>query len=861
VLQTQVATGMTSACDTSSVGGSLGLCGFSQLHAGATDTNIWSSSAAIKRRVYTTDRNGVYNFDPTSLMASTANNRVTLWPPESGIAPSDYSSAGSLDTEFGLPADIPTCTLVAPYTSCAQQELARLKADYNACVGSNLPSACTGGSTLSQMLAARREAREMILAFMAGAKAVINTGTAGVARTSGAASGVAASAVLYQVRNWILADSQLATPAIIGPPAQQEPEATTYRDEYILFRDGVRDSSGSNPDSAGTQLYQGFGLRHPDSDGTVTTPDTADGRVGLKPAMTVVYAPANDMLHAFRAGPNCSPDLGTCTDYGGEELWGFVPYDQLPALPARVVNDPQGRDNHVYMLARGVRFADVFVPELPGPLTNVGIGGVTVSSMQGVWRRILYFGRGIGGKYVTALDVTGTGPYTQRALRTGGPIPLWSRGNPDSPDGVVGNAVNNGTALDRAAYTRMGETWSLPTVAFIDRTALLYQTPRRPDGVEFVLFMGSGYGAPGEGSTFYTLDALSGDVIGAADVEVAASNNGLTRTGLTYANSIVANVVGFNPSGFPILQGFHPANDYVRRLYFGDTHGRLWKVLTSDPDVAIPVADLGEDQPVGTAASLLGLPPSVSPPPNTNVIPYIFVSSGNDSRADGPFANFAFRDDGTDFDTSVGAGVTTTTTDGVTLTAFPPAVTLFARYFDQGTPEANCGYTEEAVFRGTVQPATTFECETVTGGLCNNPLGRVFFAGTRLSLPNTVFAPPTPFACGIGDYPCRSQFDSILYALGAETGQAAYDLNSSGDDAYRIFRDSRIAAIGMQADPDPSRGGASFAGDEGLVKGTPAPPPPAGLPPTSTTATASVLMTRDPGQPPPAVRYGSTVCQ
>jgi hypothetical protein len=137
----------------------------------------------------------------------------------------------------------------------------------------------------------------------------------------------------------------------------------------------------------------------------------------------------------------------------------------------------------------------------------------------------------------------------------------------------------------------------------------------------------------------------------------------------------------------------------------------------------------------------------------------------------------------------------------------------------------------------------------------------VFYAGTRLSLPNTVFAPPTPLACGTGEYPCRSQFDSILYALGAKTGNAAYDLNASGDDAYRISRDSRLAAIQMLADPDPARGGSSFAADEGLVKGIPKPPPPPGVPPTADTATANVVMTREPGQPPPAVRYGSTVCQ
>ena len=111
--------------------------------------------------------------------------------------------------------------------------------------------------------------------------------------------------------------------------------------------------------------------------------------------------------------------------------------------------------------------------------------------------------------------------------------------------------------------------------------------------------------------------------------------------------------------------------------------------------------------------------------------------------------------------------------------------------------------------------------------------GVVVFGGTRLSLPNTKFAPVTPLACGQGSYPCRSQFDSIVYVLGTETGQAAYDLNSAGDDAYRVFRDSRLVAISMQADPDPARGGSRLNLDEGLIKTTPKPPPPPGVPPTA----------------------------
>jgi len=95
-----------------------------------------------------------------------------------------------------------------------------------------------------------------------------------------------------------------------------------------------------------------------------------------------------------------------------------------------------------------------------------------------------------------------------------------------------------------------------------------------------------------------------------------------------------------------------------------------------------------------------------------------------------------------------------------------------------------------------------------------------------------------------------------------KSGDAAYDLNSGPEDAYRIFRDSRIAAISFQADPDPTRGGSRFTADEGLIRGVPPkPPPPPGVPPTTTTTSSNVVLKREPGQPAPAVQYGSTVCQ
>jgi hypothetical protein len=832
--------GGMNACDSSAQAGGVGQCVFEQLHDGATDATIASSAAAIKRRVYTTDRNGFYDFTPDSLINATANNRVALWPPDPGVAPTNYTGVGLFDEAMGLPPDSPTSyppqdvddldydpfcdpldVLAVPKKSITQCVLQSLQQDFGACVGTNLPTACTDPSETVRMMAARREARDIILAFMAGATTVPDAGVAGVRRTNGPYAGAPVSSLLFKARSWVLADSEYATAAVVTPPLPSEPEATPWLREYTLFRDGARTASGGA--ASGSQIYQGFGLRNPDLDQPGVPAGDPDPRTTLKPVMTTLYAPGNDMLHAFRAGPNCSPSTAACTETGGEELWGFVPYDQLEALRLRVIHEPQGRDNHVYMIARGIRFADVFVPAPPtSPLTNVNIGGEIEPSMAGVWRRIMYFGRGIAGKYVTALDVTAPGPYTADALDTTGPIPLWSRGNPDTQDGT-GSGPDNHDSNDRLAYAEMGQTWSIPAVAFVETP---FSTARPWAEVNYILAMGSGYGdTASEGSTFYTLDALSGDVIAAVDVEAEATARGWDRSALPYDNALVANAVGFNPGAFSLLTTTHPAAASVTRFYIGDIHGRLWKILTADPHVAIPVADVGEDQPIGTAASLLGMPPSPDVP-----VPYVFVNAGNDLRVDGPFKAFGFRDDGGDAEVAVGTSVTENEVE-----VYRPVFSLFTLTYDQGDPEASCGYTEEAFFRGTVQPATAFECPSGIGNCSSDVLGRVFLAGTRLSDPNTVYAPPTPLACGTGSYPCRSQFDSIIYALGAKTGLAAYDMNASGDDAYRIYRDSRLVAIGMQADPDPGRGGASFTADEGLVKSVP--------------------------QPPPSVYYGSTVCQ
>lgn len=736
---------------------------FDELHAGATPDNIadaTSSGAHIRRRIFTSSRNGVFNyddFDGDTFAPAAVQQPVALWPPTTSgtnaVAPADDTTEGFFDDEMGIGDG-----------SALVLDIAELGTRFGACAGSPLPAShpCLNADPAVVLARGRREARENILAFVAGARVSPNI-TAPVRNSAGD--------LLYVRRNWLLADSTQAVPAIITPPLEARP--SLHAGEYTLFRDGPRDSAGNAVDG----IDQGFGLRNPDKDGDENPPNgTGIARPALKPVMSVVYYAANDVLHAFRAGP-CQGSL--CTDgktnTGGEELWAFAPFDLLPKLPDLM--KLQTRADHTYMIASSVRFADVFVPDTDG---------FTVQGrfQQGRWRTLITFGRGIGGKYYTTLDVTSPGPYTRGALRANKPILVWSRGNPDTQDGQAASGsnenfrTNNVTPADDGptdldAYAKMGETWSVPAIVAVP------QASNR--GREFATFMGSGYSTVStEGKTFYAVDPLTGDVLHSADAPdgtgtLTAPCPDPPGTCAPPPNALVGNPAAFVPS--QLVFGFvgNPAASQASRLYIGDLHGRVWKWLTG---VASPTLirfkDLGVNQPISTPVGLLAV--------NTN--PFVFVETGFDNRVDPPpnFQMWALQDPdlaGTD-----------TTAD--------TAVTAFTRDFagNVGTPPSSIDG-----FRGTAQPATAFNA---------SGLGRVFFIGTK-------FNPP--------DVTCKSSFDSVLFALGAVTGAAVYDLDASGtvgvgDEAIKITG-QRVGAVRG------SRG--QLVLDKGLRAETaPEPPPPPG---------------------------------
>ncbi len=344
--------------------------------------------------------------------------------------------------------------------------------------------------------------------------------------------------------------------------------------------------------------------------------------------------------------------------------------------------------------------------------------------------------------------------------------------------------------------------------------------------MSYAIFMGSGYGDTGEGTTFFTLDALTGDVVSAADV---GSRSDLPTMG--YANALVASPSLYAKDLFVSKFATHPSGTKATRIYIGDLHGRLWKFLPRHPITPILFADLGKDQPIATGATLAAFPVS------DQGLPHIYVSTGNDSRADpdttatppgtGPFLNAGFRDD-------------VVSNDDLTPTASPSISGCAV-----GTPVLPCLFTQifldeqqnPGLFRGTVQPATV---------LNDSDQLRVFFGGTLfVPPPPGPRTTPGPTTGGDPKDPCRSRFDSEVFALAGVSGENGFDLNglSGVANSYTVFTDSRIGSITVEQDPTSFgasvRLGETVRGSGGGGGGLPPPPPPPGPKPTASQTVSS----------------------
>jgi hypothetical protein len=562
---------------------------FAELHGGSSvaPTFIPAVGAKIRRRIFTTSRNGVGPM-----------GNIPLWPPtttDTGVAPSNTTTypAGSLDgsASGGTGLGIGGLTF------------AQLQTQYQACDGSvaaNIHADCALAA--KKLGRAMKEAREIILAYTAGAKVVLASGKPLRNPTT--------KDLQYSARTWLLAESTIATPAFVPPPGEHNP--ILHPDEWILYKNGPRDVS--NHLAGSNSIENGFGLRNPDT----LDPNPSTGGE-QEPVMTILYVAANDMLHAFRAGPQSCSTAAACPpagmEGGGEELWGYVSYDLLPKLKDK--RNPQSRVSPTFMFSSSLRFGDVFVPGTFTAPDN--------KTYAGRWRSMMFVGRGPGGKFMTGLDITGAGPFTRNALETRLPDVVWNRGNGDTAD---------------TDYATMGETWSIPSLVPVNPAT------DDTDGKEWVLFMGSGFSdVSSEGRNFYTIDVRTGDILRTVDVG-SATGSGL-RT-----NFLNAGVAGFVPSklGGGTTSTINAADGPATAAFVGDLHGRLFRFSTNALTTPTLLKDLGPNQPIGVAVAALNLDDG------TIKKPFVFGVTGADNRifdpkavpvlATPPFVMFGVRDDG-----------------------------------------------------------------------------------------------------------------------------------------------------------------------------------------------------------------------
>ena len=300
---------------------------------------------------------------------------------------------------------------------------------------------------------------------------------------------------------------------------------------------------------------------------------------------TVIYMGTNGgPMHVFR-GSN------------GAELYAYIPGDVLPKLRnfvRLVVAQRNGFINHEFLIAGSATVEDAFF------------------QTDQWWHTILAFGRGQGGTYLTALDISNA--------------PDWDRTfpptnyTPISPSDVLHlpklrfTVGNEEKVVDSDVfgenYDGLGETWSVPTIGAV------------ADGIgdQAVLFAGSGYGCvtTDEGMYFYVLNLEDGTVyrkFGPINDDPSASIDD---------NALVA-----TPTLF-----WH--EDLVTRIYIGDLQGFVYKMDTSNADKALWTFNefyaMGVDQPIAARIATFV--------PDSATAVQLFVGTGGDKRANLPGGEF-----------------------------------------------------------------------------------------------------------------------------------------------------------------------------------------------------------------------------
>ncbi len=305
---------------------------------------------------------------------------------------------------------------------------------------------------------------------------------------------------------------------------------------------------------------------------------------------TMVYLPTNGgMLHGF--------DGET-----GDEVFAYIPDDVMGLAPGEVAGSRDllsefvelvvaannGIQNHQFTMSGAPTVKDAFL--------RSDVGG------DDLWHTVLTFGRGRGGRFVSALDITD-------------PLAPRLRFN-----------IGNREGLNDGLLDGMGETWSTPVMGNVQTTNST-SSPDRAD--QWLAFYGGGYGCNNtakEGHYLFSVRLENGSVYNRSQV----TND--TTAAVPY-NAVVAMPTLYNPHQQDVADN----KDYTTRVYVGDIQGVVWKLVTTDfsPNkwTFRKFAELGKDQPITAPVALLD-------DPNNQKI-YVMAGTGGDLRV--PAAGTTFK--------------------------------------------------------------------------------------------------------------------------------------------------------------------------------------------------------------------------
>jgi len=480
---------------------------------------------------------------------------------------------------------------------------------------------------------------------------------------------------------------------------------------------------------------------------------------------TVVYYPSNfGMLQGFDAKT-------------GAELVAFIPddviglaqgelagsRDTLKDVVKKIVTNNNGVLNHNFTLAGDATVDDVFLRSDHGE--------------DDEWHSLIVFGRGKGGRFITAMDIT-TVPSNPSSIRL-----LWNRGNRDLRTGRTVPEERRRFRRFRGIRQRptlkgpidgLGETFSTPVLGNVDTRTGPSTTLDEVD--QWLVFAGGGYGCENndnEGQNLFAFRAEDGFIYYTA----WAGND--SSAAIPY-NALPARPTLFNPHDEDTLD----AKDFVTRLYIPDVQGNVHKLVTTDPDPAnwqfTVFAAMGTDHPITAPVTLLN---DVFTPNRV----YVMAGSGGDSRAPVPAEGFGFR---IWLDNDV---------EGTATTQYPV-----------GTP---------ADFEGVFFDGERMTAQAVTLGSIGDPApATVFFVASEGSFDTDT---------------CTSSFLSTLYAVGVVSGAGEFDLDpdspettstSLGEGKASLFgRDGTIYVTrsgGLGVDAEVSTWGDGNFNDDSVPNGS-----------------------------------------